>query len=579
MGLRMSGLSMADRLIERRVTPRRRRNETSQLGRPRRQSAQGERRLCRRISHRRLRRLLALLTRSASLDLVVAGVPLVVHRHVRPRRARPVAAGGRRPDVPALQLVRTRDAGLDHERSWTASTLWRRPGPSSPELVRPHDSHDGVVTGTGGRIDRGIRGASGLVSVRPPPSSAFGSQPSAEHVGAHIEVLDHDVLVDAVQSGAARSKQHRRNAGGAEQRRVRPEAHAGHRHVPARGRRQSAQAGGQRVVGVDAVRRPRQQQRDVGAERRDRTCPAASRIARLPTARCRAARRAACGARPAASSAPGRCSTPCRRRCGRRAASRCPSRGCGGRDCRSRSSDSSRASTRPISSTASMPSAGRLPCAARPCVTTSTHEKPLCVIATAMPVGSGNHGLVGHPSPRERLGAKARVLFVGHRGDDDASGAACAARAAIARRRRSSPPGRPSCPARRGRRDVRRAGPAKTAPSCRRRRRCPCDRRACASAPARRHRRRRRRWAGPAPPPAPRRRSRPAADTSASQSAIAASPAAPGTSDGFTESMATSSRVSASGSITRICLDYAEDLSADSADFADFIAARPTRHR
>ena len=35
-----------------------------------------------------------------------------------------------------------------------------------------------------------------------------------------------------------------------------------------------------------------------------------------------------------------------------------------------------------------------------------------------------DHGLVGDPSPRERFGAQARVLLVGHGGDDHAAGAA-----------------------------------------------------------------------------------------------------------------------------------------------------------
>ena len=52
-----------------------------------------------------------------ALGLDVAGVSLLVHRHVWPWRARPVASGGRGPDVPALQFVRTRNAWVDHERS------------------------------------------------------------------------------------------------------------------------------------------------------------------------------------------------------------------------------------------------------------------------------------------------------------------------------------------------------------------------------------------------------------------------------------------------------------------------------
>ncbi len=199
-----------------------------------------------------------------------------------------------------------------------------------------------------------------------------------------------------------------------------------------------------------------------------------------------------------------------------------------------------------------MPSAGRLPCAARPWVTTSTHEKPLWVIATAMPVGSGITASSATHRFAEHLGAQACVLLVGDRGDDHPSGSVTRALQPPRRRRPPSPPGRPSCPARRGRRGVRRAGSAKTA-------------RVMPSTPTVSV------WPhsirvgpGAAPSATATTLGRPGATSShvdvearppqivASQSAIAASPAAPGTSDGFTESMATSSRVSASGSIARI---------------------------
>jgi len=45
-------------------------------------------------------------------------------------------------------------------------------------------------------------------------------------------------------------------------------------------------------------------------------------------------------------------------------------------------------STRPIRTIASRPSRGRLPCAARPMVSISTHSKPLCATATPRSVGS-----------------------------------------------------------------------------------------------------------------------------------------------------------------------------------------------
>ena len=50
---------------------------------------------------------------------------------------------------------------------------------------------------------------------------------------------------------------------------------------------------------------------------------------------------------------------------------------------------SSAASTRPIRRIASRPSAGRLPCAARPCITISAAENPLWATPTSRSVGSG----------------------------------------------------------------------------------------------------------------------------------------------------------------------------------------------
>ena len=205
-----------------------------------------------------------------------------------------------------------------------------------------------------------------------------------------------------------------------------------------------------------------------------------------------------------------------------------------------------------------MPSAGRLPCAARPCVTTSTQEKPLCVMATAMPVGSGitassaTHRFARTSAPRLAYSSSATAATItrpaprrgpcSHRSAATIMAArppfmSCAPRPYRRRSRRSGENGvvMPSTPTVSVWPQSIRVGP------------------------------------GAAPSAIATTFGLPAATSStstskpacrryvASQSAIAASPAAPGTSDGFTESMATSSRVSASGSITRIRLDYAED--------------------
>ena len=53
----------------------------------------------------------------------------------------------------------------------------------------------------------------------------------------------------------------------------------------------------------------------------------------------------------------------------------------------------------PIRRIASRPSRGRLPCAARPSVSISTHSKPLCAIATCRSVGS----VTTAPSARQRV--------------------------------------------------------------------------------------------------------------------------------------------------------------------------------
>ena len=75
---------------------------------------------------------------------------------------------------------------------------------------------------------------------------------------------------------------------------------------------------------------------------------------------------------------------------------------------------------------ASRPSAGRLPCAARPCTTTSAHENPLWATPSIEIRRLGDDGLVRAPLTRDGLGADARVLFVGDGGHDDATAAAAA---------------------------------------------------------------------------------------------------------------------------------------------------------
>ena len=69
------------------------------------------------------------------------------------------------------------------------------------------------------------------------------------------------------------------------------------------------------------------------------------------------------------------------------------------RACSVRSSASSSLSTRPISRIASRPSRGRLPWAARPSVSISTHSKPLWAMAIASSVGS----VTTAPSARHRV--------------------------------------------------------------------------------------------------------------------------------------------------------------------------------
>ena len=75
-----------------------------------------------------------------------------------------------------------------------------------------------------------------------------------------------------------------------------------------------------------------------------------------------------------------------------------PISGCGGRACSSAIERFERASTRPMRRIASRPSAGRLPCAARPRVSTSTQANPLCADADLQVGRLGHDGGVGAPA-------------------------------------------------------------------------------------------------------------------------------------------------------------------------------------
>ena len=70
---------------------------------------------------------------------------------------------------------------------------------------------------------------------------------------------------------------------------------------------------------------------------------------------------------------------------------------------------------------ASRPSRGRLPCAARPRVSTSIQAKPLWAIADLQVGRLGDDGAVGRPVADERVGPDAGVLFVDDRRHDQPS--------------------------------------------------------------------------------------------------------------------------------------------------------------
>ena len=119
---------------------------------------------------------------------------------VRPWRPRPLAAGRRRPDVPALQHLRARDPGLDHERARAAPPLCRRPRTSSHELSTSPRQRRWRCDGNE-RPDPPRHTRTRPASIRFEPSAfgLFRSQPATEHVGARVEIVYHDVLVDPVR--------------------------------------------------------------------------------------------------------------------------------------------------------------------------------------------------------------------------------------------------------------------------------------------------------------------------------------------------------------------------------------------
>ena len=153
------------------------------------------------------------------------------------------------------------------------------------------------------------------------------------------------------------------------------------------------------VIGGDLVRRAGEhhaaRRLEVGIFR----AQARRAARRLPCAACPALRRESCGAPSAGDSDRDSCSTRGRLRSATRAATRCRAADAAAATAGRRSSASRPFSTRPISRMASRPSRGRLPCAARPSVSISTHSKPLCAMATCRSVGS----VTTAPSARQRV--------------------------------------------------------------------------------------------------------------------------------------------------------------------------------
>ena len=98
-----------------------------------------------------------------------------------------------------------------------------------------------------------------------------------------------------------------------------------------------------------------------------------------------------------------------------------PSSAWGRCDCNRRSSDSRRLSTRPIRRMASRPSRGRLPCAARPSVSTRTHSNPLCATAMSRSVGSVTTAASARHAAASASAPKTRVLFVNNGSNNEAA--------------------------------------------------------------------------------------------------------------------------------------------------------------
>ena len=108
----------------------------------------------------------------------------------------------------------------------------------------------------------------------------------------------------------------------------------------------------------------------------------------FPSRRRRALRPEWCGAPSASDSDRDNCSTRVRLRSATHAVTRCRAARAAASTAVACRAASRPFSTRAISLIASRPSRGRLPCAARPSVSISTHSNPLCAMATCRSVGS-----------------------------------------------------------------------------------------------------------------------------------------------------------------------------------------------
>ena len=244
-----------------------------------------------------------------------------------------------------------------------------------------------------------------------------------------------DVLLDAVEAGAARAEQHRRDARPAEDLRRRsrrtcptnaadrPAAvHAGAELLRQFGARRDLEGGaaeGAARVAFELGVAPRER----GEQALDLPQRPVRRLARECVRRS-ICRQAVIGIDARLASARG-----CVEACSEAG----PSSGCRSPACRLRSSSSSSPIRRPIRKIASRPSAGRLPCAATPRVSMSTNAKPLCATPICRSVGSVTTAASRPPVAHERLGAEAGQFLVGDAGHDEAAAFEAAAAASAAR--------------------------------------------------------------------------------------------------------------------------------------------------